>query len=129
MLAMMNEKLRAYRDSLTQEQKDALLAKAHAARKAKAAQREANKSLIKTHYLDAGHWADLATKHKIRMPSNLEPVKASVIVKYLKRAGLSIDVWDEHYTSTKYFCKHNPLWSCYAAAGLVLELKEKENKI
>lgn len=120
----MNDKLKAYRDSLTQKQKDSLLVLAHEARTAKAQKIQDNKHLLKLSYLDIAHWATLATKYKIRMPCSEEANNVPNIRKYLKRAGVSIEVWDKHYTSTSYFVKHNLTWTKYAVAGLVLEIKD-----
>ncbi len=110
--------------NMSAEQRQAALQKARDTRAANALHRAANKHKLKLHYLDAGHWAKLATDFGIRMPSNEEPVDASTLRKYLKRAGVEVETFNAHYTSMGYFVKHNPLWTKYAAAGLILELKE-----
>lgn len=120
----MNDKLKAYRDSLTDEQKAQLLVDAQAARKAKAAERDANAHLLKTEYLDSNHWATLASKYKIRMPHQNEKASVKVIRKYLKKAAVDVETFNEHYTGMKYFVENNPRWTAYAVAGLVLEIKE-----
>jgi hypothetical protein len=121
----MSTALAAYRATLTQGQKDALLEQARAARIAKKQEREANKHNLKLSYLDSNYWATLASKFKIRMPSNEEAVTTSTIRKYLNKLSIPVDVWNEHYTSIKYFVENNPKWTKYAAAGLCLEIKEQ----
>lgn len=95
----------------TQEQLAANLEKARQAREAKRIEREANKHLLKLNYLDSNNWATLATKYKIRMPSNEEAVDLTCLRKYLKRTGISYETWNEHYTSINYFVKNNPKWT------------------
>jgi len=120
----MTDKLKAYRDSLTPEQKKHLLEMAKAARLSKAAERDANAHLLKTEYLDSNNWATLASKYKIRMPHMNEKASVKVIRKYLKKAGVSVDNWNDSYTSMNYFVDNNPRWTAYAVAGLILEMKE-----
>lgn len=110
--------------NMSVEQRQAALAKARETKIANAAFREANKHKLKLSYLDSGHWAKLASDLGIRMPSNEEPVDATTLRKYLKRAGVETALFNEHYTSMAYFVKSNPLWTKYAAAGLILELRE-----
>jgi hypothetical protein len=59
------------------------------------------------------------------MPNAEEGVTAACIRKYLRLVNISVEKFNEHYTSTTYFVKNNPTWSKYAAAGLVLELKDE----
>lgn len=117
------DKLKAYRDSLSQEDKDNLLKLAQAARKAKAEQREANAHLLKTEYMDENHWRELASQYKIRMPHINDKATSSVIRKYLKKANVSVDMFNEHYTGMKYFLENNPKWSAFAVAGIIMEMK------
>lgn len=117
-------KLIAYRASLTQEQKDNLLVEARMAAKHKRELREANKHLVRTEYLDAGHWSNLASKYGVRMPHQDDATSVKVLRKYLKRCNVSVETFNEHYTSMTYFVKNNPRWSAYATAGIILELKE-----
>lgn len=119
----MTDKLKAYRDSLSQEQKDALLKQAQAARIANIAERDANAHLLKTEYLDSNHWSSLASKYKIRLPHKNEKASAKSIRKYLKKADVSIDKWNESYTSVSYFLENNPKWTALACAGLIMEMK------
>ena len=118
----MNDKLKEYRDSLSDEDKAALIAKMHKARADKAAFRLENSATLKTDYLDSNHWATLASDMGIRMPSNLDPASSKVIRKYCKKANVSIEQFNEHYTSMSYFCENNPKWTAYAVAGLILEI-------
>lgn len=118
------EKMQAYRASLTQDQKDAQLSLAKAGREAKRIERAANVHLLKTDYLDATHWAALGSKYNIRMPRQDEKASIKTIRKYLKRAGLTSDSWNEHYTSAEYFVENNPMFTAYAVAGLVLEMRD-----
>lgn len=117
-------RLAAYRASLTQSEKDTLLANARLAAQHKRELREANKHLVKTEYLDAGHWSNLASKHGVRMPHQDDVTSVKVIRKYLKRCDVSVETFNEHYTSMGYFVKNNPRWSAYASAGVILELKD-----
>jgi hypothetical protein len=52
-----------------------------------------------------------------------EGVSVKILRKYLKKAGVEVEKFNEHYTSMKYFVENNPTWSAYAAAGIILELK------
>lgn len=116
--------LAEYRASLTPEQIAANLASAAIARAEAKAQRQANKLTLKMSYLDSSHWSDLATKYKIRMPLSGLPTTPALISKYLKRCDVPIEIWDDHYTSRKFFCEFNPRWSAQATVGLILELKD-----
>lgn len=118
----MNTKFKEYQQSLTPEQRILLLDKAREARAVKATLREANKHLIKAEYLDIGYWASLASDKSVRMPNKDDATSVSVVRKYLKKCGVSIDTFNEHYTGTSYFVKNNPKWSAYATAGIILEL-------
>lgn len=120
----MNDKLKAFRDSQTPEQKREQILKMQEARLLKRENIEANKHNVKRDYLDSNYWAELATRYKIRMPSNDEATSAKVVRKYLKRAGIEVAQFNEHYTSIAYFVKHNSKWSSYATAGIILELKQ-----
>lgn len=117
-------RLAAYRASLTQAEKDALLANARLAAQHKRELREANKHLVKTDYLDAGHWSTLVSRYGVRMPHQDDVTSVKIVRKYLKRCNVSVETFNEHYTSMNYFVENNPRWSAYATAGLVLELKE-----
>ncbi len=99
--------------------------KAKAARLVAQQQREANKEWLKNDYLDMPHWQQLASLYKIRMPMAGVPVSASVIRKYLKKCNVSVEQFNGHYTSMKYFVANNPLWSAQAVAGIILELKHE----
>lgn len=118
------EKIKAYRLSLTQAQKDALLASAQASKAAKRIEREANKHLLKLSYMDETHWASLGSKYNIRMPRQDEKASVKTIRKYLKKAGIDYKEWNACYTSADYFVENNPTWTAYAVAGLVLEMKD-----
>jgi hypothetical protein len=114
-----------YQASLTDEQRAEMLAKAALARAAAKAQREANKLTLKMDYLDSNHWADLASKYKIRMPMQGVAASKPVIRKYLKLCGIERQTWDDHYTSAEFFITNNVGWTAYAVAGLILEMKEE----
>lgn len=123
----MTDKLKAYRDSLSQEDKENLLKQAQAARIAKAAERDANAHLLKTNYLDAANWVALASKYKVRMPHQNEKASVKGIRKYLKKAGVVVEEWNDAYTSAGYFVEKNPTWTLYAAVGLMLEISHKRS--
>ncbi len=110
--------------NMTAEQRTEALAKAQEARKQKQLDIQSNKHLYKTSYLDMGYWEGLASKYKVRMPSRDEGVSAKILRKYLRKAGVEVETFNSHYTSMKYFVENNPTWSAYAAAGVILELKE-----
>jgi hypothetical protein len=113
---------------LTPEQMALVRQKAYEARQRKLELKEATKHLLKTHYLDKPHWAELASKYVDRikrMPSTEEAVDVHTIRKYLKRCGIEVETWNEHYTNMKFFVEKNPTWTKYAAVGLILELKEE----
>lgn len=118
--------LKAYRDSLTDEQKEALLAQARVARTQKAADREASKHLLKLDYLDKSHWVMLASKYKLRMPNEADKASVSVIRKCLKKLVVDVQVWNDSLGTAQDWVKNNPKWTAYSAAGLCLELKEQQ---
>lgn len=107
------------------EQRIKALASSLASRIERAAFRANNKHLLKLSYLDNGYWHTLASKHSIRMPSSEDAVSTKMIRKYLKRCNVSVDIWDSHYTSVRYFVENNPTWTAMAVAGLILELAEE----
>lgn len=116
--------------TLTPEQRAESLVKAQAARVQKAINRANNIHNIKLDYLDASHWASLASSFGIRMPNNADKTTTSVITKYLKKLNIPREVFDEHYTSASFFIKNNPKWSAYATVGLLCELKmDMNNKL
>jgi len=118
--------LQAYRNSLSQEQKEQLLVQAREASAAKAAEREANKHLLKLSYLDSYYWSTLASKHKLRMPNEADKASVSVIRKCLKKLGVDVEVWNASLGTAQDWVKNNPRWTAYSAAGLCLELKEQQ---
>ena len=109
----------------TPEQRQTNLIKAQSARQAKKLEREANLQRLKTNYLDMPHWQQLASQYNVRMPMVGVPANAKEIRKALKKCGVDIDTFNEHYTSIKYFTENNPLWSAQAVTGLILELKHE----
>ena len=110
----------------TEEQRAEALQLAKQAKIDKAITRQSNKHNLKLEYLDSNYWATLATKFKIRLPNAEEAVDAKCIRKYLKRCGITFEQFNDHYTNIDYFLKNNPKWTKYAAAGLILELKEQQ---
>lgn len=119
----MTDKLKAYRDSLSLFKQGVFLFLAQAARIANIAERDANAHLLKTDYLDEPLWHTLASEYKIRMPHRNEKATAKSIRKYLKKADVSIEKWNESYTSVSYFLENNPKWIALACAGIIMELK------
>jgi hypothetical protein len=110
--------------TLTPEERQISLQKAHEARIAKAAHNKANEHLYKLEYMDAPRWAELASKHKIRMPAYNQPADAKGIRKYMRKINISNELFKEHYTSVDYFLENNKRWVLYAVAGLLLEIRE-----
>lgn len=107
----------------TEEERAESLAKALKSRLEKAAFNKANEHKYKLEYLDSNHWAELATKWKIRMPVYNEAASEKGIRKYMRKVGVSNEVWCESYCSVKEWLGYNPTWTLYGAVGLVLELK------
>jgi hypothetical protein len=116
--------LAQYRASQTPEQIAQRLVEARQTAHDNRAFREANKHLYKTEYLDSNNWQSLATKHFVRMPNQDEPVTTKSLRKYLKRCNVSVETFNEHYTSMAYFVKNNSTWTAFAGAGLILEIKD-----
>jgi hypothetical protein len=108
----------------TPEQRAENIAKARLARAQQFAHNKAHEHLLKLDYMDSNHWANLASKHKVRMPASNEPCTPKGMRKYLKRVGITNEQWKDAYTSIDYFIEHNPKWTLYAAAGCMLEMKE-----
>jgi len=109
----------------TPEQIKESLRLAHIASAKKSVDRANNIHNLKLEYLDSNYWSGLASKYGVRMPNNADKVTAGLITKYLRRIGVSRETFDNHYTNSSYFIKHNPEWSAYAFVGLLLELKEE----
>ncbi len=111
--------------NMTQEQRKAAQEKGRLARLAKAAARVGNPLGLKLEYADENHWDELARKHGVnRMPGREDQVDETLIRKWCHKLDIPLEVFYEHYTSPKYFVAHNPTWTKYAAAGLLLELKD-----
>lgn len=111
--------------NMSQEERERVLAMARQTKLDKAAARVGNPLGLKLSYADEGHWDDLARKHGIkRMPSKEDQVDTAVVRKFMHKLDISNEVFQEHFTSVKYFVEKNPKWTKYAAAGVLLELKE-----
>ena len=108
----------------TPEEMAEMRAKGVAAKAEKAAYNLANEHKYKLNYLDQNYWQELASKHKVRMPTYNIPADVKGIRKMLKKCGVSNDVWKEHYTSSEYFLENNPKWTLLAVTGLISEIKE-----
>lgn len=111
----------------TPEEIKAALELAHKASADKKAFNLANEHKYKLDYMDSNHWSELASKYKVRMPAYNEPCTPKGLRKYMKRTGVSNDVWKEHYTSIDYFIDNNPKFVLYAAVGLMLEIKDSSS--
>lgn len=94
------------------------------ARLDRAAFNKANEHLYKLEYLDSNHWQELASKHKVRMPTYNQPADAKGIRKMLRKTGISNETFKEHYTSVEYFLENNCKWTLAAVTGLLLEIRE-----
>ena len=112
--------------NMDKEQRDLYLIKAKQARQAKQLEREANMQRLKTNYLDMPHWEQLSSLYKVRMPMQGVEASAKEIRKALRKCNVSVDKFNEHYTSIAYFTKNNPLWTAQAVTGIVLELKHEQ---
>lgn len=112
--------------NMTQEEREISLAKAREARKIKQKERENNIHNLKDDYLDCNYWRDLASEYGVRMPNMYDPPSVKIFNRIRKKLDISLEEWNNSYTSFNYFCKHNPRYSMFAMAGLLLELaKEK----
>lgn len=112
--------------SMSPEQRKAAQEKGRQARLAKAAARVGNPLGLKLEYADANHWDELARKHNIkRMPSKEDQVDASMLRSWIGKLGLTFEEFNERFTGVKYFVDNNPKWTKYAAAGVMLELKDE----
>lgn len=109
---------------MTQEERQANLAKARDSRVATSLEREANEHNYKLTYLDSSYWQDLATKYKVRMPSYNEPASVRGIRKYLKRCKVDNTTWTEAYGNVGDWVVRNPTWTLYGAIGTMLELRD-----
>ena len=110
--------------TMTQEERQIALQKAHESRVAKAAHNKANEHLYKLDYLDAPRWAELGSKYKVRFPAHNEPCTPKGVRKMMRRVGIDNDTFKAHYTSVEYFIENNPKWTLAALTGMLLELKE-----
>lgn len=111
-------------NEMTPEQRAEALAKAQQARAEQTAYNKANEHKYKLEYADSNHWAELASKHKVRMPVYNIPCSKKGMRKMLGKVGVPVDTFNEHYTSIGYFIENNPRWTLAAFTGLILELKE-----
>lgn len=109
---------------MTQEQREEALAKARQSQIEKAAFNKANEHKYKLDYMDSNHWAELASKHKVRMPTYNIPADAKGIRKMMRKTGIDNETFKEHYTSVEYFLQNNPKWTLLAVTGLLLEIRE-----
>lgn len=109
---------------MTSEQRADALAKAQQAVRDKAAFNKANEHKYKLEYMDSNHWAELASKYKVRMPTYNIPADAKGIRKMMRKVNISNELFKEHYTSVEYFLQNNPKWTLLAVTGLLLEIKE-----
>lgn len=122
---MRGDTLRRVQAEMSAEEREVRRQVAVQTRQANAEQRKANEHLLKLDYDDMNHWLTLASEYKIRMPVYNEPCSAKLIRKYLNKAKVPVETWNDHYTSMTYFVKHNPTWTAVATTGLILELKQE----
>jgi len=81
-----------YLQNMTQEQREALLAKAREARQA------ANKHAQETYYtwpLSEDYWLELATKYGVRLPVFSKKATSMLLYKYARQLGLADGTWEE----------------------------------
>ena len=106
----------------TEEERAINLAKARDAKIISSAKRHSNLLWMKNEYLDMPYWRHLASTNKIRMPLEGELASEKEIRKALRKCKVDVKLWNESYTSAKYFVQHNVGWSAQAVTGLVLEI-------
>ena len=111
--------------NLTQEERTEILNKARQSRLNNKLERESNKHLYKTNYMDGNYWEQLARKNSIRMMNIDTPITTTNMRKAINRVGISAELFKEYLgCSLSEFIKYNPTWTAYAAIGVCLEIKE-----
>jgi hypothetical protein len=83
-------------------------------------------SPLRQDFLDASHWADLASQRDVRLPIWGTPCATGAMTRWLKRAGLSV-AWYRGwsgYQSLQQWIDANPLWPLRAFVGILLEERE-----
>lgn len=119
----MNDKLKAYRDSLTPEQKVEALQRAQEARKNNADKRKANEHLYKLTYLEENHWQSLAKDAKYKMPAYNQHCTTLEMRKILRKLKVDVHEWLQcsALSNLQQWIDLNPSYTAYAFAGNILE--------
>jgi hypothetical protein len=83
-------------------------------------------SPLRTDFLDADNWTELAHTYGLRLPVWGTPCTTGAMTRWLKRTGLSVAWYREWsgYQSLQQWIDANPLWPLRAFAGLCLEERE-----
>lgn len=127
----MTDKLKAYRDSLTPEQKVEALQRAQQARKDKSAGYKANEHLYTLEYMDSNLWQELAQEAKFKMPAYNRPCTTSAMRKIMRTLKVDAKQWidDVALKGLQQWIDLNPKHTAYAFAGNILEWRsEYSNK-
>jgi hypothetical protein len=95
------------------------------ARAKKKEERANNIHNLRDNWLDEGHWRNLASKYKLRMPNMYDLPSSALLTRVLKKLNMTRQQFNEHYTSYSYFVKNNPDVSAYVLCGLILEIKNE----
>lgn len=80
---------------------------------------------LKTKFLDAGHWDELAAKHLPRhdLPAGDAPCSPDEMRRWLDRLNMTEKEYSQATnTGLADFCALNPAWPLRAWIGIVLEL-------
>ena len=81
---------------------------------------------MRSDFLDADHWAELAKERKLRLPLWRQACSRGQCGKWLKKLGVSLESYQNlsGFTTLAEFPKANPDWPLRAWVGLLLEAQE-----
>lgn len=115
-----------YLSTLTPEDRVAMRLKTDETKRLAKEKRESEAHLYKTEWADKSYWQDLAVKHSIRMPNELQAPTLTWMRKYLNRLGVVHSVWLEAcgLKSLQQWIDLNPQHTLYSFVGNALEYKE-----
>lgn len=123
----MNDKLKAYRDNLTQEQKLESMQRAQQGRLDKSLERKTNEHLYTLSYMDENYWQQLAQEVKYKMPIYNQPCTTGEMRKVMRKLKVDVKGWLEDCSlrSLQQWITLNPKHTAYAFAGNILEYKRE----
>ena len=82
---------------------------------------------LKLSWLDSGLWSDLFREAGIRSPAHSLPCTPSGMLKYLKKAGITVSQYVAYtgFQSLGAYPKANPRVPLFAFLGMMLEAKRE----